>query len=81
MTDRQLALAWTYSRPRRLESTFDLDDWGRAIRRQQVDDYGVWIMPPGISAEPRFTSPPGLDAPAKSGTPTPKRTVVRQARP
>lgn len=60
MNDRMLALAWTYSRPRLLLSTFDLDDWGRAIRRRRVDDYGAWIMPPGISNPPRFTSSPDL---------------------
>lgn len=56
MTDRMLALAWTYSRPRRLESTFDLDDWGRAIRRRQVDDYGLVVMTHDPERN-RFTSP------------------------
>lgn len=60
MTDRQLALAWTYSRPRRLKSTFDLDDWGRAIRRQRVDDYGVFVTWTDPAHPPRFTSPPDI---------------------
>lgn len=59
MTDRQLALAWTYSRPRLLASSYDLTAWGRVIRERWVDDYGEWIMPAMFSRTPRFTSPPG----------------------